>query len=94
MRKGIGTVIKELLSAWGITSHYGCGCTDLAIEMDSVGTDVVELQLDEYTQKMSYSIRNWRLSSGIPFPILHPPMFLIKKLIQYAIKKSREDLPS
>lgn len=84
--RGVGTVIRESLHAFGISDN-GCGCTTLANEMDSFGADRVEANLDVFVEKMQESIKRWRRGSLL---IPQPPSFVVKELISYAIKKSRE----
>lgn len=88
MPKGPGTIIRETLHSFGITDN-GCGCTALANEMDQVGADRVEAQLDIYVSKMNESIKRWRRNSGLPLP--QPPSLVIKELILYGIRKSRQE---
>lgn len=84
-----GTAIKEVLKAWGITEHSGCGCTDLANEMDRDGSDKVALRLDDYyVPEMYKSVERWRGVNRILTP--QPPMIAVKLLIEYGIKKSRD----
>lgn len=89
---GPGTQIKKVLAAWGITDKQGCGCTQLANEMDLEGADKIESNITSWVTKVSDSIKKWRgiarQESGVPIP--QPPELAIKLLIQYGIKKSRE----
>lgn len=89
-RRGPGSVIRETLEAWRIKSHAGCGCTELAYEMDQVGANVVEEKITEYTQRMYDSIKIWRRDCRFPVP--QPPFFVIQELIEYGIKTSRAEL--
>lgn len=84
-----GTAIKQVLACWGITERSGCGCTDLANEMDRDGPDRVEQRLEDYyIPKMNDSIKKWR--GKIKVPTFQPPEIAIRKLIQYGISKARE----
>lgn len=86
---GPGTIIKKTLAAWGITDKPGCGCNDLAIEMNQDGPDIVEQRLEDYyIPQMSESIKKWRgiVKSNMP----QPPVMVIRKLINYGIEKSKQ----
>lgn len=89
MARGPGTIIKQTLAAFFIRSHSGCGCTELAAEMDQLGPDRVLEQLDTYTNKMYDSVLNWRKESSIPVP--QPPHEVVRKFIEYACDKSRKE---
>jgi len=92
MIRGTGTIIRETLAAWKITAHSGCGCTEIAAEMDAVGADVVEQNLDHYVDRMYESVKLWRSSGNTLQQVLPlPPKVLVKELIQYAITKHREE---
>ena len=81
-RRRPGTRISEVLRSFGIQPHFGCGCTSLAREMDKVGPDKVLEDLDSYTSKMYESIKNWRKGNRMPIP--QPPLFVVKKFIEWA----------
>lgn len=87
MPKGPGTILRETLRLFGITDN-GCGCTELANEMDSVGPVVVQEKFEEYVQKMKESIKRWRRNTGLPIP--PPPEITVRKLLQFALSKSLE----
>lgn len=84
---GVGTVIKELLFSLGIRSNEGCSCTALAQEMDRVGPEHIEKNLDLYVDKMLGSIKKWRRENHSILPT--PPRIVVEKLILYGISRSR-----
>lgn len=88
MRRGVGTIIKETLAAWHITSHSGCLCNDLAKEMDIIPVQRLQERLEQYTDKMYESIKLWRTTVWISIP--QPPKLVIRELIEYAIRKHLE----
>lgn len=80
------------LASWKITDHTGCGCTDLANEMDLVGVDAVEKNFQHYVNKMYEGIVNWKATGGsVERKIPLPDIKLVAGLIDYGIKKSREE---
>ena len=83
-----GTIIKETLLAWWIKAYGGCGCEDLAIEMDSVGPYTVLEKLDEYTDRMSVSISNWRAERLRTRIVPQPPREVVYDFIKWAANKS------
>ena len=88
MAKGVGSRIKEFLSKRGIVSHSGCGCEELARELDSIGVDEVERRVDEFAEKMQSSIRKWK-RGGISKLIPTPPLIVIKNFLLWAIEEER-----
>jgi len=82
---GPGTEIKRVLESFGITAHSGCGCTELASEMDRIGVDKLEKEIDRYSKAMHESVKRWRGDRPIPTP----PLSIIKLLITYGIRRSR-----
>lgn len=84
---GVGSKIKEELATWGIYPRKKCRCKSLAQEMDKVGPDAVEENIDYYTQEMYDSIKEWRSTSRLPVP--QPPLFTIKLLIGWAVRSVR-----
>lgn len=90
MARGVGTIITQALEAWYIRHTQGCPCASIAAEMDQVGPDKVEQQLDSYAERMQESARVWRRETGVPLPT--PPLAILKSLINYGIKKHREEL--
>lgn len=89
--RGPGTIIRQTLAAWGITEHSGCGCTDIANEMDKDGPDNTEIKLEYYVQKMNNSIVNWKASGNVVQQNIPTPEFAVRKLISYGVNKSREE---
>lgn len=83
---GVGTTIKKELASWGIKPKAGCSCIDLAREMDRVGIQAIENNLESYTDRMYDSIKEWRSTSRMPVP--QPPKFIVKLLIEWAIQKN------
>ena len=86
--KGVGTIIAETISTFGIKSKGCSSCEKLANELNQVGPDLVELNLDFYVTKFKESIKTWRREHSKIVPV--PPDAVLKKFLQYAIAKSRE----
>lgn len=90
--KGVGTIITETLSAFGITGYVGCGCAALATKMNEAGPEKVQKELDYYTEQMKISINKWRDQHYNLIP--PPPEFVIRKFISYACEKSLSTYPA
>lgn len=84
---GVGTILKKILASWGIHSHSGCGCTDLANELDSLPVEEIVQRIDEYTEKMCASIEKWRGKNLKTYFLPQPPSMVVKEFILYACKK-------
>lgn len=89
MANKVGSRIKNLLISIGIVAHTGCGCEELAKELDDVGAEGVELRLEHYAQKMQNSIRKWK-KGGVKNLIPTPPLITIRSLLQWAIDQERQ----
>ncbi len=86
----VGSYIKNFLKKFRIRPHVGCSCYSLAEEMDRVGPDVVEKEIDSYTDKMYESIKDWRRTRSGLIPVPQPPRIVIYETIQFAILMVRE----
>jgi len=87
-----GTIIQFYLKARSIKPVPGCSCYTLADEMDNVGPDSVEAAIDDWTDKMVSSIRQWRkLASGGWIKFIQPPRVVVRNLILWACVQSRLD---
>lgn len=89
MARGPGTVIKQLLSKFYIKPIQGCGCYALADEMDKIGYSALESQIEQYTDKMVESIKDWR--KGISTLIPQPPRSTVQSLIKFGIEQSKSE---
>lgn len=86
MTKGVGTIISETLETFGI-SKSGCGCSDLANELNKLSPEEIETNLDNFVVKFRSSISKWRKNNTKLVPA--PPDFVLRRFLLYAISKSR-----
>lgn len=88
MARGVGSRIKDFLTRRGIVPHDGCGCEELARELDEAGVDEVERRIDYFAEKMQNNVRKWK-RGGIRTLIPTPPLIVIKQFLQWAIEEER-----
>jgi len=89
MGRRIGTIIRETLAAWQIKSHGCSACNEVMTEMNRVGVDKVEQNLEYFKKRMSDSIRQWRRENHSRIP--QPPLYVIELLIRYAVAKAHQE---
>lgn len=84
----VGTIIKNVLTSYGIKPSEGCRCHALAAEMDKHSSTEIRNNIEHWTNEMSESIKEWRLIGKRRFLLPQPPLLIVKKLILYACDKS------
>ena len=78
-----GTRIQQaLIQLFRISGFAGCGCDELAREMNEVGPEKIKANLDYYVERMFKSIKKWRTMKKTPIP--QPPKIVIKSFILWA----------
>lgn len=81
LSNGPGTELKTILSGFGITERYGCGCASLAASMNRLGVDGCKAITDELAEHLESAARErgWKLP-GLRFGA--------KALVRLALMKS------
>lgn len=90
MARGVGTIIKETLAAWYITSNPGCYCEDIAAELDRTNIHRIEERFSEFASKIEESVKSWR--SGLKKIVPQPPRYVVEELLSYGIRKHKEEV--
>ena len=91
---GVGRHIRRRLSRLGysVDPVGGCHCWQLAQEMDRLGPDGCEAELDRLTVEMLDSIKRWRAHrGGVLGAVTRPPPCVVRSFITWAIQQSRRD---
>ena len=82
LRNKPGTNIRTVLHLFGINPNEGCGCEALATKMDEAGSEKVLDEIEQYTDDMVNSIKEWRKENNSVIPT--PPRVVVKEFITWA----------
>ena len=88
MAYATGTIIKNSVEFFGIRTHEGCGCTELANEMNQYHPELILGNPEPWVLKMQESIKKWKGR----WPIPSPPDSVVRSLITFAAKKNLDQL--
>ena len=86
---GPGTLIARFLSSKGIKPRPGCGCYELAAQMDTAGPEAILTDLDGWADEMYASVMDWRKAQGgVWVAAPNPPRWAVRSLIEWACHKA------